>query len=219
MNTRITWRRWCSRRFTAVAAALLPRLESPWGDAMKAEIEAIEDDRESLRWAWGCLRTACVRRLGAGLRDHRNARSLVGAYLLLMSIGPLCVFAFGMVYQSGSTHASEYLSLRGHEMQALALGSVPVVIFIFVSGGLTLASALAVFTRRLRTAAELMVVWLALNQIFSLWVYLFFPALWALSSTHVSLSTTVRTAINVCLILWLWCARNVEREGPRTSVR
>jgi len=218
MTARITWRRWCSRRFTAVAAALLPRLESPWGDAMKAEIEAIEDDRDCLRWAWGCLRTACVRRLGAGLRNHRNARSLVGTYLLLMSIAPLCVSVFGMVYQSGSRRALDYVSQPAHQKQALVFGSVPLVIFFLVSGALTLASALAVFNRRLRTAAELMVVWFALSQIFELGVYLFYPALWAWSATDLSLSTMIRAALNVCLILWLWCARSVERERPGASV-
>jgi hypothetical protein len=219
MTAGITWRRWCSRRFTAVAAALLPRPESPWGDAMKAEIEAIEDDRESLRWAWGCLRTACVRRLGVGLRDHRNARSLMGTYLLLTSIAPLCVSAFGMVYHSGSRRAFDYLSQPAHQKQLLVFGSVPMVIFFLVSGALTLASALAVFNRRLRTAAELMVVWFVLNQLMELGVYLFYSALWAWSAAHLSLSTTIRAAINVCLILWLWCARSVERESLGTSLR
>ena len=190
---------------------------------MKAEIEAIEDDRDSLRWAWGCLRTACVRRLGAGLRDHRNVRALVGAYLLLMSLAPFCVFVFWLIYQSGSRHAFDYVNLRttqpGAQTVALVFNSVPVVIFIFVSGALTLGSALAVVTRRLGTAAELMIVWFALTWIFSLGVYLFFPTLWASFTTHLSLSTTIRAALNVCLVLWLWCARSVERESPGTSVR
>jgi hypothetical protein len=219
VTAKVTWRRWCSRRFTAVAAALLPRLESPWGEAMKAEIEAIEDDRACLRWAWGCLRTACVRRLGAGLRDHRNARSLVGTYLLLMSIAPLCVFAFGVVYQSGSRHAFDYLSQPQHQKQALVFGSVPVLIFVCVYGALLLASALAVFTRRLRTAAELMIVWFALSQIFSLGVYVFYPALWAWSTANLSLSAEIRAALHVCLMLWLWCARSVERESEGASAR
>jgi len=217
MTTRISWRRWCSRRFTAAAAALLPRLDSPWGAAMKAEIEAIEDDRESLRWAWGCLRTACVRRMGAGLRDHRNVRALVGVYLLLLSIAPLCVFAFGAIYQLGSVRASEYLSQPEHQMLALVLNSVPVLIYFFVSGALALASAVAVLTRRLRTAAELNILWFGLNFVFALGVYLSVPSLF--QPAHLSLADRIYFVFNACLTLWLWCARSVERESLGTSAR
>lgn len=223
MTARVTWRRWCSRRFTALAAALLPRLESPWGDAMKAEIEAIKDDRDSLRWAWGCLRTACVRRVGSGLRDHRNVRSLVGTYLLLISVAPFMLFWAGAIYHIGSGPAFDYLSLRaarpGNQLLALLFESVPVAIFSFVYGALSLASALAVFTRRLRTAAELMMARFALNWIFSLGLHLFFPALSALAATHLSRSNAIYIVLNVCLTLWLWCARSMERESLETSAR
>lgn len=212
MIARITWRRWLSRCFTAAAAALLPRLESPWGDAMKAEIEAIESDRDALHWAWGCLRTACVRRMGAGLRDHRSARSLVGTYLLLLSIAPLGVVAYGVIYHSGSRRAFEYVSQ--HQMATLVFGSVPFVILVFVMGALSLASALAVMNRRLRTAAELMLVWFAMNWICSLALPLFYPAMSALlQPTHMSYSAAIRGVLNVCVVLWLWCGRSVERES------
>jgi hypothetical protein len=224
MITRITWRRWCSRRFTAAAAALLPRPESRWGDAMKAEIEAIEDDRDCLRWAWGCLRTACVRRMGSALRDQRSVRALVAGYLLLMSIAAFWLFAAGVVHQIGSGPAFDWQILQAVRRKdqmlaqtlALAFDSVPVVISFFVSGALLLAAALAVITRRLRTAAELNVMRFALDWFFALGTYLFFPAVSALFlPAHLSLSLV----LNVCLTLWLWCARSVERESLGTSAR
>src|SRR6185436_16863102 len=151
MTNKITWRRSLSRRFTAAAAALLPRLESPWGDAMKAEIEAIEDDRDCLRWAWGCLRTACVRRMGAGLRDHRNVRALVGFYLLLISIAVFLVFANGVAYQIGGEppllYPSSHITEPKRYMLALVFDSVPAVIYFFVTGALVLATAVALVTR------------------------------------------------------------------------
>ena len=225
MTAPIAWRRWCSRRFTAVAAAILPRRESPWGDAMKAEIEAIEDDRECLRWAWGCLRTACVRRMGSVLTDHRSVRALVGAYLLLLSIAHFVTLA---VYRIGSGPAFDRLSSQVVQregemtarMLALAFDSAPAVVFFLVSGALGLASALAVFTRRLRTAAELMIVRLALEWIFTAWAYVFFPAVSGLLlPTHPSLSATIHVSLTVCLTAWLWCARSIERESFGTSAR
>ena len=217
MTARITWRRWCSRRFTAVAAALLPRLESPWGDAMKAEIEAIEDDRESLRWAWGCLRTACVRRMGTGLRDHRNVRALLGGYLALTSIAVFWVVSQGVVHQISGWPAFDYSRIPQptRERLALLVDSWPAVIYLFMSGTLLLATAAAVVTRRLRTAAELSVTQFVMDWIFGLVMSLLFPPVSAIFVPRLSLIFV----LNVCLTVWLWCARSVERESLGTSAR
>jgi len=217
MTHKTTWRRWFSRRFTAAAAALLPRLESPWGDAMKAEIEAIEDDRDSLRWALGCLRTACVRRLGAGLRDHRNVRALVAGYLALTSIAVFWVVSQGVVHQISGWPAFDYSSIPQptRERLALLVDSWPAVIYLFMSGTLLLATAAAVVTRRLRTAAELSVTQFVMDWIFGAVMSLLFPPLAPMFAPRLSLTIV----LNVFLPIWLWCARSVERETLETSAR
>ena len=78
-----------------------------------------------------------------------------------------------------------------------------------------LATAAAVVTRRLRTAAELSVTQFVMDWIFGLVMSLLFPPVSAIFVPRLSLIFV----LNVCLPIWLWCARSVERESLGTSAR
>jgi len=48
------WRRWAVK-LAQYASWVLPGAPSPWGDAMRRELDYIGDDRAALRWALGCI--------------------------------------------------------------------------------------------------------------------------------------------------------------------
>jgi len=48
------WRRWAVT-LARHAARVLPGARSPWADAMRHELDYIEDDGAALRWALGCV--------------------------------------------------------------------------------------------------------------------------------------------------------------------
>jgi hypothetical protein len=48
------WRRWAVK-LAQHASWVLPGARSPWADAMRRELDYIEDDRAALRWALGCV--------------------------------------------------------------------------------------------------------------------------------------------------------------------
>jgi hypothetical protein len=48
------WRRW-AMRLAHHAAGVMPGARSPWADAMRWELDYIEDDSAAVRWALGCV--------------------------------------------------------------------------------------------------------------------------------------------------------------------
>jgi hypothetical protein len=48
------WRR-LAIRFAQHASRVLPGARSPWADAMRHELDYIEDDAAAVRWAFGCV--------------------------------------------------------------------------------------------------------------------------------------------------------------------
>src|SRR5260370_7716542 len=48
------WRRWAVK-LAQHASWVLPGAQSPWAEAMRRELDYIEDDRAALRWALGCV--------------------------------------------------------------------------------------------------------------------------------------------------------------------
>jgi hypothetical protein len=64
------WRRWAVK-LAQHAAWVLPGAQSPWAEAMRRELDYIEDDRAALRWAVGCVLASYKARL-AGLPRIRG---------------------------------------------------------------------------------------------------------------------------------------------------
>ena len=48
------WRQWAVK-LAQHASWVLPGAQSPWAEAMRRELDYIEDDRAALRWALGCV--------------------------------------------------------------------------------------------------------------------------------------------------------------------
>ena len=48
------WRQW-AMRLAQHAAGVMPGARSPWADAMRRELDYIEQDPAALRWALGCV--------------------------------------------------------------------------------------------------------------------------------------------------------------------
>jgi hypothetical protein len=66
---------------------VLPSARSSWAAAMRAEAQHIDDDREALSWALGCLRAACAARLDT-LRPRRilTLHSLAVAWIAMFIV-------------------------------------------------------------------------------------------------------------------------------------
>ena len=70
------------------ASGVLPRARSassPWADAMRRELDYIDDDRAALRWAIGCVTTSYAAQLVVVLRfcGRILSRPLLAAGMLL----------------------------------------------------------------------------------------------------------------------------------------
>src|SRR5712691_9242136 len=78
------WRR-MARKVSGHASWVLPGARSLWADAMRRELDYIEDDRAALRWAIGCVMASYAARLAAlpRLRWRVSSRPVVASILLL----------------------------------------------------------------------------------------------------------------------------------------
>lgn len=82
------WRR-IAMKLVRHASRVLPGAQSDWAEAMRREIEYIEDDAAALRWAIGCVTASYATRLAA-LAQRRWRVSpgpvVAGSALLLMAM-------------------------------------------------------------------------------------------------------------------------------------
>src|SRR6266852_4693815 len=78
------WRR-MALKVAQHASWVLPGVRSPWADAMRRELDYIEDDRAALRWAVGCVMASYTARLAAlpRLRWRVLSRPVVAGSVLL----------------------------------------------------------------------------------------------------------------------------------------
>ena len=83
--TRFGWHRLLAQELLRHAVILLPRKQSSWADAMRTEIQHIDDDREALSWALGSFRACLTQRLRA-LRPHIPAHTLAMLWIVVFVI-------------------------------------------------------------------------------------------------------------------------------------
>jgi pimeloyl-ACP methyl ester carboxylesterase len=88
MNPKLVrWRR-VAQKIVRHASWVLPGGQSSWGEAMRRELDYIEDDRAALRWAIGCVTASYVTWLAALPRlDWRLSPTPLLAGILLLSVG------------------------------------------------------------------------------------------------------------------------------------
>jgi hypothetical protein len=82
------WRR-IALKIVGHASWVLPGAETGWADAMRRELDYIEDDRAALRWAIGCVTASYSSRLAALPRLRWRVASapvMAGSLLLLIAM-------------------------------------------------------------------------------------------------------------------------------------
>lgn len=82
------WRR-IALKVAQHASWVLPGARSPWADAMRRELDYIEDDRAALRWAIGCVLASYAARLATLPRLRwriLSAPVVAGSLLLLIGL-------------------------------------------------------------------------------------------------------------------------------------
>ena len=80
------WRR-IALRVVGHASRVMPGARSGWADAMRRELDYIEDDRAALRWAIGCVAASYSARLVVRPRPRwRTSSGLVVAASMLLLI-------------------------------------------------------------------------------------------------------------------------------------
>jgi hypothetical protein len=82
------WRR-IARTVAGHASRVLPGARSGWAEAMRRELDYIEDDRAALRWAIGCVMAGYAERLAALPRSRWQVTSgsvVAGSALLLIAM-------------------------------------------------------------------------------------------------------------------------------------
>src|SRR5712691_1829150 len=81
------WRR-IALKIAQHASWVLPGARSLWADAMRRELDYIEDDRAALRWAIGCVMASYTTRLAAlpRLRWRVLSRPVVAGSMLMLLI-------------------------------------------------------------------------------------------------------------------------------------
>ena len=86
------WRR-LAVRLARHAALALPVAPSPWAEAMRRELEYIEDDRAALIWAFGCVLASYKARLAArsGSRTRDVLRQAAASGAVMLVIGLACL--------------------------------------------------------------------------------------------------------------------------------
>ncbi|HVC30487.1 MAG TPA: hypothetical protein VND24_04810 [Steroidobacteraceae bacterium] len=115
-------RRWAVR-LARCAASLLPADRTSWGEAMRSEVEHIDDHRAALRWAAGALAAAIAERAGALLNTRMAGGALAFfafAQALSMFLAPVSIVAYRLRW----LRIDEFLGGRfpgGHYQRFIAL--------------------------------------------------------------------------------------------------
>src|SRR5712691_10318810 len=78
MNVLLGWSRRLAVKLAQHASWVLPGARTPWAEAMRRELDYIEDDPAALRWALGCVVASYKARLASPLPTLRRMRGRVG---------------------------------------------------------------------------------------------------------------------------------------------
>jgi hypothetical protein len=126
----------------AHAANVLPPLRSPWGEAMKHELDHIEGDVEALRWAAGCVIASYLERGGRKMNQSfgKSFGTIVrkpSAFLpLAMSLTALALlggaYVFALATGQAGLQRQQDEGAIAHLWQLLMAGQLPVLIFFAI---------------------------------------------------------------------------------------
>ncbi len=88
----------------------MPSDRHVWADAMRNEVQHISDDRDRLRWAWGCLLASCSERFrGFQPSEILVVRLLMAFFLLFQALDDIFATALTIAYRTGAFNLAEGL--------------------------------------------------------------------------------------------------------------
>jgi len=128
------------------AARVLPSARRTWATAMRNELPQIENDREALAWAGGCLVAGYVERAKAIARNRQWMKIALAAFLTIAAIG----------LASWRAGQRPYLTPGNHQIfrevsDAAALPGLLIFVAAAVSG---MVALLAIHDRKFHQAAR-----------------------------------------------------------------
>jgi len=138
MSPRISVLRRLARALIAHAKSVLPPSRSLWAEAMKRELDHIENDFEAARWAAGCVIASYMERGGRKMNQSFGAMvRKPSAYLpLAMSITALAFLGGAYIVALANGHAGLQREpdegTIAHLWQLLMAGQLPVLLFFGV---------------------------------------------------------------------------------------
>ncbi|HEX4637609.1 MAG TPA: hypothetical protein VH189_15600 [Rhizomicrobium sp.] len=121
------------------ATWVMPSSDKAWGDAMQNEMQSIEEDREALRWAVGCLIASYGERT-LGLLHSRPARWTLASLTSLLAMREFFAPAMVMAYRLQDQWLLQLFGAQtaGHDYHRFTplLETVPswILMFWIVSG-------------------------------------------------------------------------------------
>jgi hypothetical protein len=138
MNARASLVRRLALALIAHAADVLPPSRSPWGEAMKHELDHIDGDVEAVRWAAGCVIASYLER--GGRKMDQSFGTMVrkpSAFLpLAMSLTALALlfgaYIFALATGQAGLERQQDEGAIAHLWQLLMAGQLPVLIFFAI---------------------------------------------------------------------------------------
>ena len=185
---RLAWHRLLAQKLLRHAVALLPRNQSSWADAMRAEIQHIDDDREALSWALGSFRACLTERLRV-LQPHISAHTLGALWIVVFVISSAYNMSIALAARLGYQRTTSALGwwMRDFQYDRFAhfADSIPIGLFLLMGLAVLLFAAALKLNLRSRPAA-FATFCCALGASLAAWLYqLGIPAyLQAMSPPH-----------------------------------
>jgi hypothetical protein len=153
---RLGWHRLLAQELLRHAVALLPRNQSPWADAMRIEIQHIDDDREALSWALGSFRACLTERLRV-LRPHISAHTLGALWIVVFVISSAYNMSIALAARLGYQRTTSALGwwMRDFQYERFAhyADSIPIGLFLLMGLVVLLFTAALKLNLRSRPAA------------------------------------------------------------------
>jgi hypothetical protein len=146
MNARVSLRRRLALALMRRVSRVLPASRLEWAKAMQAELELLENDREALRWAIGCLAAGSKERINVMLTGNLKISRWILVPEMLLCFVPLTIGwldaiggGSGIIRLSGDVIQTRFLHVPGGAFALVALIAGAV---LGVLGPLSLATAL-----------------------------------------------------------------------------
>lgn len=121
----------------AHATSMLPASRSQWAEAMKSELDYIENDLEATKWAAGCVIASYLEGGRMMNQSFGNIVKKPSAFLpLAMSITALALlagaYAFALITGHGGLVRQPDEGAIAHLWQLLMAGQLPVLVFFAI---------------------------------------------------------------------------------------